>query len=153
MRLLPGAALGEALGQLREGRLPPGQLFGSGLKAHFLGLRAPKGRRGSAQSGQLSVQLPEGGAALFSSGVLEGGGVPGGRKLLSRLSSPSKAARSAFARSSFPASASSAAASRVAGRFGLGGVQNGPQSVTHRACAAVSSRRSFSACSARPSVC
>ena len=80
--LPPALPLGEALGQLREGRFPPGQLFGPGLKAHVLGLRAPKGGEALLQSGQLSVQLPEGGAALFGSGVLEGGGVPGGRKLL-----------------------------------------------------------------------
>ena len=53
--LPPALPLGEAPGQLREGRLPPGQLFGPGLKAHLLGLRAPKGGEALLQSGQFSV--------------------------------------------------------------------------------------------------
>ena len=128
--LPPALPLGEALGQLREGRFPPGQLFGPGLKAHLLGLRAPKGGEALLQSGQLSVQLPEGGAALFGSGVLEGGGVPGGRKLLFEAVQPVEGREVGFR----PLELSGQRVQRggipgVAGRFGLGGVQNGPQSV------------------------
>ena len=128
--LPPALPLGEALGQLREGRSPPSQLFGPGLKAHVLGLRAPKGGEALLQSGQFSVQLPEGGAALFSSGVLEGGGVPGGRKLLFEAVQPVEGREVGFR----PLELSGQRVQRggipgVAGRFGLGGVQNGPQSV------------------------
>ena len=128
--LPPVLPLGEAPGQLREGRLPPGQLFGPGLKAHLLGLRAPKGGEALLQSRQLSVQLPEGGAALFGSGVLEGGGVPGGRKLLFEAVQPVEGREVRFR----PLELSGQRVQRggisgVAGRFGLGGVQNGPQSV------------------------
>ena len=112
------------------GRFPPSQLFGPGLEAHILGLRAPKGGEALLQSGQFSVQLPEGGAALFSSGVLEGGGVPGGRKLLFEVVQPVEGREVGFRTLELSGqSVQRGGISGVAGRFGLGGVQNGPQSV------------------------